>query len=83
MPYISISGQSEERAQRWSAKTTRTIVLVVILLAFLYFLWPTPYVYFQDTALHRVMRVNRFTGRVEYAMDPGWQSVEEMSGVRR
>lgn len=48
---------------------TRNMVLaalVILLFAFAYWIWPTPYTPVTASPAGSLMRVNRFTGRVEF-----------------
>lgn len=50
-------------------------------LAFMLFVWPTPYVITRDEGT--VYRVNRFTGVRQQATDTGWKTEEEISRESR
>lgn len=82
----SDSGAQANRAAQSVVKSTlardlftsaRSTAIILIILGWLWFVWPTPYNYghFQGEGY----RVNRFTGVKEVSTEKGWRSQEEIA----
>ncbi len=53
----------------WSKKLTLFAILILVVL-FGWFVWPTPWSYYHDRSLN--LRVNRFTGETQVLTVRGW-----------
>jgi hypothetical protein len=60
------------RHWRWYSK----LLFALLVAAFAYFVWPTPWTYYDNVdawGVQSTLRTNRFTGRTDKLTERGWQ----------
>lgn len=67
----------------FTVKTFVLILFVLMVSAFFWGVWPTPYRYFpvSDPEMHTTARVNRFTGKSSLLGPQGWVAMERKPDI--